>query len=218
MPNRIHKTDWTLRISLILLSIIAVLAYINTDDLVKQNKNINHTYEIITALESAQSMLSDAERGQRGYLLTGKDYYLSPYDEAMLKIGPTLDYISFLTKDNNDQQKNIYLLRVEINKKMSELKDTVNLRKQDKLDEAMTIVQTDAGRTYMVHIQDLIYKMKDIEHNLLAFRMSVSSNLAYRCLWLFPVLIILAIFLTNYSLWLIRNERVEFANQKKELP
>ena len=78
----------------------------------------------------------------------------------------------------------------------------------------MTTVKTDAGRAYMINIQNLIYKMKDIERNLLLFRTQISSKLAYKSLLIFPILIILEIFLTNYSLWLIRSERVKFAEKK----
>lgn len=214
MSNQVYRTDWTLRLSMILLTVTALLAYLNTDGLIKQNAVINHSYEFLSTLELVKSMVADAERGQRGYLLTGKELYLEPYDNAILRLDPAIDYLASLKVGNHDQQENIYLLRAEINKKISELKKTVNLSKNEKLDEAMTIISTDVGRKYMENIQNLILKIKNTERDSLYHHIRVSSNLGYRSLFIFPVLVILEVLLVNYSLGLIRGERVVFEKRK----
>ncbi len=42
-----------------------------------------HTYEVIGHTESLLAKLEDAETGQRGYLLTGSEEYLEPYEDAL---------------------------------------------------------------------------------------------------------------------------------------
>jgi hypothetical protein len=38
-----------------------------------------HTYEVLNSLDNAVGRLSDAETGQRRYLLTGEEAYLEPF-------------------------------------------------------------------------------------------------------------------------------------------
>ena len=40
-----------------------------------------HTHQVLEKIESLLSEMKDAETGQRGYLLTGKDRYLAPYTQ-----------------------------------------------------------------------------------------------------------------------------------------
>ena len=47
----------------------------------------DHTYEVLGAVRDLDVAVRDAETGQRGYLLTGKDSYLEPYQSALDRIG-----------------------------------------------------------------------------------------------------------------------------------
>ena len=42
-----------------------------------------HTHEVLGHIEALQSKLEDTETGQRGYLLTGNEEYLEPYEDAL---------------------------------------------------------------------------------------------------------------------------------------
>ena len=52
----------------------------------------------------------DAETGQRGFLLTGKDEFLEPYDAARTRLGEDLSRLKRLTEDNQPQQARIQRL------------------------------------------------------------------------------------------------------------
>ncbi len=43
--------------------------------------------EVLLQLSNTESLLKDAETGQRGYLYTGDPRYLAPYDLAVTQIG-----------------------------------------------------------------------------------------------------------------------------------
>ena len=53
---------------------------------------------------------SDAETGQRGYLLTGDETYLEPYRAAIKNVDQTVARLKNLTSDNPNQQKRIQAL------------------------------------------------------------------------------------------------------------
>jgi diguanylate cyclase (GGDEF)-like protein len=45
--------------------------------------DVQRTYEVVAAVKDVQIALSDAEAGMRGYLLTGQDDFLGPYDRGV---------------------------------------------------------------------------------------------------------------------------------------
>src|SRR5271170_4719507 len=44
---------------------------------------VAHSFEVIGAAHTLDQAMQDAERGQRGFLITGDDAYLKPYDAGM---------------------------------------------------------------------------------------------------------------------------------------
>ena len=54
-----------------------------------------------SALVDLLSIIQDAEIGQRGYLLTGEDGYLKPYEAAVSNAGPALNAVTKLLPDDD---------------------------------------------------------------------------------------------------------------------
>ena len=48
------------------------------------NAWVEHTQTVLRALAAYTRQIVDAETGQRGYLLTGQEEYLIPYNEALI--------------------------------------------------------------------------------------------------------------------------------------
>lgn len=93
-----------------------------------------------------------AETGQRGFLLTGKEGYLAPYDAARRDI-PAL--IGDLGESDATEAGLIARLRHAIDGKMSELTDTVASFLAGHPDAAMARVQTGEGEQLMTTIREL---------------------------------------------------------------
>jgi diguanylate cyclase (GGDEF)-like protein/PAS domain S-box-containing protein len=93
--------------------------------------------------------LTDAETGQRGYLLTGKERYLAPYSVATSQLPKslqTLDDMALQQPRFADQVRDIH---TQAAAKLAELASTVRLREAGDAAGALTLVQTDAGQQYM---------------------------------------------------------------------
>ena len=74
-----------------LLMILATLSFWRQEQASAKAKGwLLHTHEVIGHIEALQSQLEDAETGQRGYLLTGNEEYLEPYEYG-LRDSPTPD-------------------------------------------------------------------------------------------------------------------------------
>jgi len=154
---------------LILLILLAGTTIILRRQLLIQVANQNwvtHTRLVISELHQTESLLKDAETGQRGVLYTGDVKYLEPYEFAIVQIDRHIDSLAQLTADNPRQQARIRELRSLIQAKLAELGQTISLHFSNRSDEAKALVMSDAGFVAMSRIHDLIAQMEQEETSL----------------------------------------------------
>src|SRR4051794_32738151 len=87
-------------ISILLLVISAMASYSSINSLLHAQEMVNHTNTIIKKLEEVISIAKDGETGQRGYLLTGQEEFLTPYNGSLDRASRTVDEIKLLVQDN----------------------------------------------------------------------------------------------------------------------
>jgi methyl-accepting chemotaxis protein len=162
----------------LVLLIIAAIAYRNIYGLIDNDKWVDHSYQVRTTLAQLQSSLKDAETGQRGYIITGDDGYLTPYQAALPQIGSLVDVAKQLTADNPRQQQRLAELLPLINDKLVELKQTIDLRRSQGLDGALKVITSDVGKTYMDQIRAIITAADHEETDLLQQRSIDAHNAA----------------------------------------
>jgi len=75
-----------------------------TQRLYSSEAEVAKSHRLHIGLEQLLSLLRDAETGQRGYLITGRDEYLAPYVDATSKVGTQLDELTSLVNDDQPQQ------------------------------------------------------------------------------------------------------------------
>jgi CHASE3 domain sensor protein len=117
-------------LALLILIVIGVVAYKSTTVLIENSRWVVHTDEVMVNLERLFSMLQDAETGQRGFLLTGAERYLAPYNDAVPRVQPAINEIQRLTADNPNQQRRIDALGPLVKSKLAELQETIDLRRE----------------------------------------------------------------------------------------
>src|SRR5690606_14127387 len=94
-------------VSIALLMVNATLLIINTAATMDSHAQYARSYEIKRSLSSFQSVITAAESGQRGYLLTGQTGYLEPYYVAMRSWRAEIEKLRNLTADNPARQNDI---------------------------------------------------------------------------------------------------------------
>src|SRR5262249_43016216 len=103
------------------LLLIVGFGYRNAGQLIDTEQWVTHTHQVRTELALLQARLTDAETGQRGYVITGEESYLEPYKSALNVIGPTLADLRKETSDNPDQRRRLAAVSPLIDKKLAEL-------------------------------------------------------------------------------------------------
>src|SRR3984893_4471951 len=111
------------------------------------------------ALSEFIALVSDAESGQRGYLLTGESSYLQPYTEAVATVEAALDRVREAYGGSDDSAE-FQELRILTGKKLGELEDTLALVKKRGAAPAVNVVRTDVGKRTMDEISKIVDAMR----------------------------------------------------------
>src|SRR5450631_2065434 len=111
------------------------------------------------ALSEFIALLTDAESGQRGYLLTGESSYLQPYTEAVATVGAALDQVREAYRGRGDSTESQELRSLTGNK-LGELAETLALFKKRGAAPAVKVVRTDEGKRTMDDISKIVGAMR----------------------------------------------------------
>lgn len=104
-------------------------------------------------LQRVSLTLSEAESAQRGYLLTGREIYLAPYDKAVASLPGMLSALDSIPINEPALAHHLEQIRQQSGLKLAELARTINLYQQGQKQAALALVQTDFGERYMDHIR-----------------------------------------------------------------
>jgi signal transduction histidine kinase len=110
---------------------------------------LQHTVDVLFAANTIEAAIEGAERGQRGYLLTGDAVYLEPYAAAAKRIPAAVSTLQTLTADDQGQQQRILDLQKSLTTKLDELDRTIVLYQTKGPDAALELVRTNIGEGAM---------------------------------------------------------------------
>lgn len=157
---RIRTASRTLLLSLlpvlVMVSVAALLTLHFSDRLAANRAEVRHTYEVVDTARSLLSDIQDAETGQRGFIITGRPDYLSPYQAATEALPDRLAKLQRLTADNPEQARRFGEIAELIRAKLDELRLTIELGQRGATDRAREEVLNDRGKAAMEAIRRLV--------------------------------------------------------------
>ncbi|MDB5968115.1 MAG: histidine kinase [Hydrocarboniphaga sp.] len=154
-------------IAIVAVVLIGAVSYRALEGAARASDSVTHTLETTERLQRVLSRIKDAETGQRGYLLTGSDAYLDPYNEAQATLPAELKSLKALVAGDPQQQRRYELLEQLSAEKMEELGQTIALRRSGDVQAALALVLTNRGKTAMDLIRSVIGEMQVQERNIL---------------------------------------------------
>ncbi|EPE96804.1 response regulator [Rhizobium grahamii] len=158
--------------AIVFFIVSGAIGYFNLHSLRDNNARVVHTHEVIVSLGKLLSSVQDAETGQRGFVLTGNERYLDPYQAALADIPQRFAEIADLTNDNPDQQRLLPVLRQRVDAKLSELKDTIHARRARGFEPALALINSDRGKIEMDALRSHLFSMTQEESNLRSQRLT----------------------------------------------
>ena len=86
-----------------LITIIAIIVSINVTTLINTQKIVDHTWNVIVTAKEAGAAMVDQETGIRGYMATGDESFLDPYNSGKIIFAEKINKLKNLTSDNPPQ-------------------------------------------------------------------------------------------------------------------
>lgn len=138
-----------LAISIFLLLQVAGVSYRQIRILRATQESVIRSYKIYTELEQLKAYASDAETGQRGFLLTGDSIFLHPYYEALEKVKWSFARLSVLTENDYAQNRSLDTLVFLLNQRLKFLEHVMN-------NGTVSVQASDTLRTLLMRGRELM--------------------------------------------------------------
>jgi signal transduction histidine kinase/DNA-binding response OmpR family regulator/CHASE3 domain sensor protein len=148
-----------------------LLAWSNIRTIRNDNALVIRSQETVAALGDVLSSIQDAETGQRGFLLTANDRYLEPYRIALAAIPARIDAIRNAVADDAAQRSRLTELEARVQDKLDELRQTIEVRRNQGAEAALAIVSSDRGKAAMDDIRSRLASMRAVEFEQRAQRL-----------------------------------------------
>ncbi len=137
---------------------------------------VTHTHVVVERLQAIRIDITQAETGQRGYILTGQSEYIESYGTGVERLGLDINALQDLTSDNPTEQEDINRLRSLITDRLRELADGIEVRKQSGLLAGVeAVTHGNNGELWMEMIATQIGEMRQREARLLNARLETAA-------------------------------------------
>ena len=163
-------------VSLALLLVIAAVALRANARLFESVQARAHSFEVLQSITRVEKLASDAETGQRGYLLTGNERYLEPYTLAAAALHGEVARLELLTQDNAGQQDRARAIGPLVGDKLSYFAETIELRRSKGLEAALVLVATDRGKRAMDELRRQLGGLEQHESAQLEGRIAAAQD------------------------------------------
>ncbi len=177
--------------SIVLLLIIIVTVIIvsikQTDDLRTINNEITSSFEITEIADRVLTLSIDNETGARGFLLTGDDKFLAPFENAKLNLSVALDSLKSIKDIRQRYIIDSIILYAE--KRFSFSEKMINIRRNNNLEQSIKLYNADDGRIFMEKVR-FFTSILTYQQNQLLNEAKSKSNDSFQRLTLIQYLIV----------------------------
>lgn len=155
---------------------VSVLAVVKLSQFDDEARWVDHTHQVMRALDDVRAATVAAQSGSRGYVVSGRERFLLPYREALSRIDASMDRLTRLMQDNPDQLARAEALRSRIGDQLSYYEELVGLVNSGNVEAAQIIVGSGRGEDAMDDIRHRIREMSAVEEALLVQRSKAAER------------------------------------------
>ena len=147
-------------VALGLLGVVVALSYRTTERFIAASDEAARTGRSLLQLERTFSAMQAVETGQRGFLLTGDERYLAPYDDARQRVEAERSQLVRLTASRPGDADRVAVATRQIDAKLAELDETMRAYRERGPEAARAIVRTGRGRVIMDSLRTVIKELE----------------------------------------------------------
>ncbi len=167
-----------LGVALAVLIVVALLGFGTIQSLVETARGVEHTRQVIEAVDQIALNTTSAARARRAYSLTGDDTNLPRMITAMAAARDALARARALTTDNPAQQERLARLEPMLSRRFADIDAAVAAQRRTGPDTAREEALARAGNEQMARISAVVDAMSGAERSLLADRQARADRSA----------------------------------------
>jgi len=156
--------------ALLLLVGVGISSYGSIRDLVHNQHNLEQTYQVLRKIDRVDGGIKDSELGRRGYLINQDEDFLLVFRTGLQTGDVALNELQQLTVDEPAQQQRIQAIRLLIQQRFSDLRQSVGIHRKFPHDQETQAELTVQGEQVQSKIQLLLTEMSNEEQLLLQRR------------------------------------------------
>ena len=107
---------------------------------------------VMLQIDRVHEAITAAETGERGYLLTGDESYLEPYERALPELSGELLQLRALTRGAERQEARVVDLERLVASRLDELRGTIGMRREHGAEAALAVLRTNTAKKTMDRI------------------------------------------------------------------
>ncbi|MGB7622120.1 MAG: PAS domain S-box protein [Terriglobia bacterium] len=212
-----HKVIVGFGLALLILMFISVISYRTTTHLVENTQLESQSFQQLELLVSLMARLTDAESGQRGYLISGDELDLEPYNTAAVVIEQQIEDFRKLNDDDPEELPRVDVLQTLVRQRFLLLQKSIDLKKANPSISPNQIALPDEGRKIHDQIRKLILEMKDHENEVFIERSKAEKVTARNAIWAIILGGLLSFALVTIAILIIRRDFAQRSRAEESL-
>lgn len=177
MPKKIIRNlQFGVGLSLLILIASSVASYLSIQNQMEHRESLSKSRRSVTAVKDVLVALLDAETGNRGFQLTGKENFLEPYNRSLAEYPKAIESAKSLDITDKNQLERLNTLERNVNSNIDNLKQFVQNRRNGTV---MTQQQILMSKGYMDKCRQIVRDFVQYEESQLEIRnkdLNRSSN------------------------------------------
>jgi len=165
-----RKVAFGFGLAVVMLGLVGFVAYRAADTLIDNNSHVTGSYALVGKLQSVLSLMKDAETGQRGFVITGDEGFLDPYNAATANLPRALDDLERLAGQDAQYTRDLQRARALVQQKLDELLKVLEARRDAGFEAAQKLITAGAGKRLMDDIRTAYAGIEETERARLAER------------------------------------------------
>lgn len=208
------KTRGPLLLALVLAAGVLVVSEYTNWRVERSFAQMQSAVEIRLTLARLWRQVLEAETGQRGYLITGKDDYASPYYGAITAVNQTLENLRLHYYSDGRASADFETLSVLVKDRMDILATIFKFRAKGDETQWRNAIETDLGRDLMVLVDKSISRLQEVERH----QLSVAQDLIAQSVLLnrFGIALVTVLAILIFVLYLRQSIRLNETRHQQE--
>jgi len=172
-----QKIVFAFAIPLLLMTFVATLLYVSSNRQNETAKWVEHTHQVISQGNNLLRLLVDMETGERGYLITGNEVFLEPFNEAKKVWSSEIQSLTTLVSDNPEQVERLIEIDtlqkqwlVEAAEKEINARRKVTISDLNTMNIVISLIEAQTGKAIIDKIRQIKSQFIHVENSLLLKR------------------------------------------------